>query len=101
MSDKAVLDGKKVKIVSDLIEWAKAFEKGDKRHVANVEKDGVRVSTVFLGLDHGWGGTPQWFETMIFGGPHDGEQWRYETWAEAGHKHAMTIAFDQESKKEK
>ncbi len=48
----------------------------------------VDVSTVFLGLDHGYGdGPPVLFETMVFGGPLDGEQVRYKTWeqAEAGH----------------
>jgi hypothetical protein len=29
-----------------------------------------------------------WFETMVFGGPHDREMERYETWEEAklGHQ---------------
>ena len=44
---------------------------------------------MFLGLDHSFGGgAPLLFETMVFGGPLDGEQERYSTWneAEAGHK---------------
>lgn len=28
------------------------------------------VSTVFLGLNHGWGGRQVWFETMVFRGSH-------------------------------
>ncbi len=51
--------------------------------------DGVSVSTVFLGLDHGYGnGPPVLFESMVFGGECDGGCWRYCTWdkAEAGHK---------------
>lgn len=56
----------------------------------------VRVSTVFLGLDHQFDddGPPLLFETMIFGGKHDGYQERYSTWeeAEAGHKIALAIA---------
>jgi hypothetical protein len=28
--------------------------------------DGSRLSTVWLGLDHGWGGPPLFFETMRF-----------------------------------
>lgn len=47
------------------------------------------ISTVFLGLDHGWGdGPPSLFETMVFGGAWDQDQERYCTWdeAEAGHK---------------
>lgn len=52
------------------------------------------VSTVFLGLDHQFGdGPPLVFETMIFGGEHDQEQWRYSTIEEAreGHDRAVQI----------
>lgn len=46
-----------------------------------VISDGVEVSTVWLGLDYsfGLGGPPLIWETMVFGGPHDEEQWRYPT----------------------
>lgn len=49
------------------------------------------VSTVFLGIDHGFGGAPMWFETMIFAGPLDQSQRRYATWTEAleGHEDAV------------
>lgn len=58
---------------------------------------GIRVSTVFLGVDHnffGDGRRPIVFETMIFGGPHDGYQERYATWeeAEVGHRRALLLA---------
>lgn len=56
----------------------------------------VTVSTVFLGLDHGWGkGPPILFETMIFGGPLDDYQVRYSSWddAETGHKVAVRKAL--------
>lgn len=89
--NKAILEGKEIKLVNDLIEWATWFEKAN-RHVAQTMIGEVKVSTVFLGLDHGWDGkTPLWFETMIFGGPHDGYMNRYSTWdeAEAGHKRAV------------
>jgi hypothetical protein len=55
----------------------------------------VRVSTVFLGLNHAWlgQGPPLIFETMIFGGPEDGYQDRYTTWDEAikGHEKALKL----------
>lgn len=60
----------------------------EKRIVGSTEFPGGRVSTVFLQLDHAYdGGKPLVFETMVFGGPHDGDQERYSTWdeAEAGH----------------
>jgi hypothetical protein len=42
--------------------------------------DEVRVSTVWLGLNHRWGpGPPLYWETMIFGGDHDEDQWRYSS----------------------
>ena len=97
-TDKAILDGHKVVPVADLIEWAKKFETmnrrvaetfvGRARYVLRGGPKPVRVSTVFLGLDHGLGGKPLWFETMVFGGKLDQEQDRYETWDEAvaGHK---------------
>jgi hypothetical protein len=81
--------------VSDLIEWARWFETHS-RHVANDLIGGIRVSTVFLGLNHAFRSTrPLWFETMIFGGEHDGYQDRYETWeqAEAGHNKALEMVL--------
>ena len=81
----------------NLLAWAKWFEASrDERVVGNAHLvyslDGqeikVRVSTVFLGLDHQWGnGPPLLFETMIFGGPHDQNQRRYSTWGEAEDGH--------------
>lgn len=56
--------------------------------VAKTEIGAVKVSTVFLGLDHAYGDEPPvLFETLVFGGAHDQEQVRYSTWAaaEAGH----------------
>jgi hypothetical protein len=58
--------------------------------------DGVEVSTVWIGLDQGFWreGPPLIFETMIFGGDHDGQQWRYpnEVAALAGHDQAVALA---------
>lgn len=54
------------------------------------------VSTVFLGLDHSFGRSePLLYETMIFGGPLDQEQWRYsnESEARAGHKNAVRLVW--------
>ena len=87
MNDNYILDGKKT-IACDLMTWANWFEKANRR-VALDEHDGVKVSTVFLGLDDSFGeGKPMLFETMIFGGPHDQDQERYSTWAEAEAGHA-------------
>lgn len=96
MSDKYVLRGKTPVKCDDLLEWAQEFEKGDKRHVAEtwVKEKEIRVSTVFLGLDHSFGdGPPLLFETMIFGGPRDGYQDRYPTWGEAEKGHAIAVGL--------
>ena len=72
--------------------WGRWFETADRR-VARDERDGVVVSTVFLGLNHAFGPRrPLLFETMIFGGPHDQDQARYSTWAEATAGHAVMCA---------
>jgi hypothetical protein len=70
--------------------------RNQERQVAKTERDGVTVSTVHLVIDHGGGGgLPIIFETMIFGGEHDEEQWRYVTLDEArhGHNRACILAF--------
>lgn len=79
---------------TDLIKWARSFERANRR-VAQTSVGDVRVSTVFLGLDHSFGnGPPILFETMIFGGAHDQYQERYTTRDEAmvGHDKAVTLA---------
>lgn len=73
----------------NLMEWGKWMEKAGARIVARTMVGSVRVSTVFLGLDHSFDdGPPILFETMVFGGPMNQYQDRYRTWdeAEAGHR---------------
>lgn len=92
--NKAILDGKTIVPVDDFAVWGKWFETAN-RHVAKTDAGGILISTVFLGMNHNFGdGCPLWFETMIFGGEHDGYQERYSTWdeAEAGHKSALKMA---------
>lgn len=82
-----ILKGKKAVPIDDVLEWAKTF--GKHKRVAENYIGRIRISTVFLGLDHQYGeGKPLVFETMIFGGELDEEMDRYSTWeeAEAGHK---------------
>jgi hypothetical protein len=95
MSDRYILEGKTPVLCNDLMAWARWFEKAE-RHVANETRGDVQVSTVFLGLDHAFGGSvPLLFETMIFGGKHDEYQDRCSTWDEAEqmHKRACELAF--------
>lgn len=84
-----ILDGRLTVPVSSLEEWVGRFSSAN-RHVGENVIGGVRVSTVFLGVDHNhFGkGDPVLFETMIFGGEHDGYQERCSTYAEAEKMHA-------------
>lgn len=92
MSDKYILVGHEPR-PAELMDWAKWYETAD-RHVANDTVGDVKVSTVFLGLDHNWGGgVPLLFETMIFGGPHDQYQERCSTWDEAEEMHAKALGL--------
>lgn len=101
----AILIGREAK-TCNLMTWARWFEACeldgvDGRRVAEtVLGEGlVRVSTVFLGVDHGFGDAKRWFETMVFydfpgDESSDQECWRYETYdqADAGHAHAVEVA---------
>ena len=92
MTKRYILDGHAVVAEPDLMTWARWFEKAE-QYVSLDEIGDVRVSTVFLGLDHSFGsGPPLLFETMVFGGPLDQEQDRYSTWDEAVAGHAAMVA---------
>lgn len=93
------LEGKKAVPCDNLIEWAKWFETAD-RHLAAEDIGDSRISTVFLGIDHGFGAEVRLFETMVFGGELDGEQTRCATWAEAAHMHVEMLAKVKASVKE-
>lgn len=72
-----------------LDEWAAAF--GAPRHVGNTQVGEQWVSTVWLGLDHGFGGGPSLiFETLVF--PLQERMERYATKAEAEEGHARIVA---------
>ena len=70
---------------ADVREWGAFFETGQ-RQVARDRRDGVEVSTVFLGIAQDGG----MFETMIFGGRFvdDEYQTRCSTYDEALDMHA-------------
>lgn len=73
--------------------WQKTTKQGD-----------YIVSTVFLGLDHGFGDTPLWFETMIYKDENKGHfldyQERYETYEEAVKGHEQAIVWLRETEVE-
>ena len=95
LHDKYILkDGKPVP-ENDVLKWSRWFEDSDQaRIVARINFGNIGVSTVFLGLDRSFGGEePVLWETMIFGGEHDGYQRRYTSREEAlaGHDEAVEM----------
>lgn len=79
MPDGYILDENGNPVAVDIMTCARWNNDTANRRVAEDEiSDDVTVSTVFLGLDHsfGSGGPPVLWETMVFGGPLDGEQER-------------------------
>lgn len=100
--DHFILDGHDPVAVESWEQWSEWMTehkyaprragRADDCRVARTEIDGVRVSTVFLGIDHGYDtGEPILFETMVFGGELDQEQERYCTWDEAERGHEAMV----------
>ena len=83
----------------DLLAWAQWMGAGDNQVLKREQVGHVRVSTVFLGLDHGWGTTdaPLLFETMVYGGKLDGVCERYASRADALAGHAVVVARVEEA----
>jgi hypothetical protein len=75
----------------DLMAWSMWMENAD-RHLRDTARDDVRISTVFLGLDHGFGdGRPVLFETMLFVNGSEAGVEHYRTWAAAAAGHARWV----------
>lgn len=75
--------------------WWEWFENIDNRRVDQTRIAGgaISISTVFTGIDHCFDehGPPLLFETLIFGGPLDGETWHYVSWDDAVVGHAAAV----------
>lgn len=98
MIRKYILSGHTPVPTSDLLEWGRWMQNANK-HIADDTQRGIRVITIFLGLDKATNlnhiGPPVLFETMVFGEENDEERWRYCTWeeAEAGHIKVCKAVF--------
>ncbi len=86
--------------ISDMFVWGKLFRDHEYKRVGLDVLSGYRISTVWMGLDHGYPpGPPLIFETMVFregeGDPIrlDMEMMRYSTLvdAERGHKRMVEL----------
>lgn len=88
------------KEASGLEEWVQWMER-ENPQVAIDHIGDVKVSTIFLGIDHGFGFTPDrpptLWETMVFGGPLDMYQRRYTSLDAAKAGHADTAARVQQA----
>lgn len=106
-SDRYILDEEGNPVVEpDLMKWAKWIEHNE-RTIAHNELRNIRVSTIFLGIDHSFGVSaqkyPLIFETMVFDdnkqkSNYDQFQDRYSTRKEAlrGHNKILKKLFNPE-----
>ena len=91
-----ILKGKKPVQCKDVLKWARwiEFARRNKLMIVKQEEIGdARVSTVFLGIDPGFGfaSRARLFETRVFGGKFDDWQQKYTTWEEAEEGHAALV----------
>ncbi len=90
------LDENNIPIECNIREHIAWLDKNPERKAVKQNDIGnIYVSTVFIGLDHGWKtGIPVLWETMIFGGKYDGYQKRYTSHEDAliGHEIANNLA---------
>lgn len=103
-------DGHELIPTDDVVVWGRWLQESGLNGTRIVAQTGnghrnIMVSTVCLGLDHRHfgDGPPLVFETLVFGGPLDGEMDRYGTWAaaEAGHARMVAKVFPALAKEKK
>lgn len=80
---------------SNVNEWGRWLEKAirtEERRVNLTRIAGVEISTIFLGLNHGFGSEPPLlFESMIFGRNKNLYSRRYRDWEEAERGHLEIV----------
>jgi len=96
-----ILDNNHKPVISTGMESSEWMDNNPNRKTVGYDElkdlhgDDVRVSTVFLGLNHSWNSKELvLWETMIFGGIHDqGYQERYSSYEDALEGHQKAINF--------
>jgi hypothetical protein len=95
MFDKYILDDQGNPVVeNNILLWGAWMERNE-RKIAYDEINGLRVSTVFLALDHGYGDNVELYETMVFPPNSYNDLYcrRYEIKQEALNGHAQILAM--------
>ena len=87
-TDRYILKYRKPVPEPDLLKWGSWYEHNFRKRRVRLSFIGsYKISTVFLGLDHGWNGDILLFETMVFSKElNDGEDLgsgRCRTWRQA------------------
>ena len=101
MSRRPIIWGIAEKVPYPVYDYAD-YPKDGRTRVGSDTINDVTVSTVFLAVDHQYGdGPPVLFETIIFGGEHNEEQWRYCTWEEAEKGHQVACELVRQSQEDK
>jgi hypothetical protein len=92
--EKYILAGTQAVPIEDTLTWGKWYETADRKVLQTYIGKKVRVSTVFLGVNHNWNTEepPLLFETMIFGGEYGDYQARCSTWEQALVQHEEAVA---------
>jgi len=88
------LDGHRAIPCESIFEWAEWYARADRR-VAETWIGDVRISTVFLSLDHNpfADSDPALFETMVFADDQTHQMCRYFIWEEAEVGHAEMVSL--------
>lgn len=78
----------------NLVEYEELLKHDGYKVVDVTTINDVTISTVWLGINHNYGeGAPVIFETLVFGGTHDGSMERYNTEDEALEGHEAMVNF--------
>jgi hypothetical protein len=86
------------KICNDVYVWGEWYENVSNRSILFNQVGDVKVSTVFLGLDHSFGiGDPVLWGSLITGGSYDGHEERYRSKKEAITNHDKLVEMVKES----
>jgi hypothetical protein len=98
------LDEENNVVPSTMEEWVMKlnWKRVDSTILFSIFHGSIHISTIFMGLDHGWfEGPPIVFYTMVFGGTTNGEQWRCSTWKQAERMHKEAVKEAREANRAK